>query len=81
MHAMNVFVILAHPEPKSFNIDAILRPIQRGIFQFIGFDVLKPQIHWSPVRADDQVRKCWLDEYAARLRVIHNEQPIDVGAY
>ncbi len=32
------------------DIDAILRPIQRGMLQFVGFDVLAPQIINGPVR-------------------------------
>jgi NAD(P)H dehydrogenase (quinone) len=63
------------------DIDAILRPIQRGIFQYVGFDVLKPQLHWGPVRQDEEVRKRWLEAYAARLRSIEDESPVDVGRY
>ncbi len=63
------------------DINAILRPIQRGIFCFIGFDVLRPQMHWGPVRQDDDTRKRWLDDYARRLRAIHTEPPIEVGPF
>jgi NAD(P)H dehydrogenase (quinone) len=63
------------------DIDAILRPIHRGIFQFVGFDVLKPQLHWGPVRQDNETRKEWLAAYEARLHRIDEEAPIDVGTY
>jgi NAD(P)H dehydrogenase (quinone) len=63
------------------DIGAILRPIHRGILQFVGFDVLAPQIHCGPVRASDSERVAWLDGYAKRLRGITDEKPVDVGIY
>jgi len=63
------------------DIDAILRPIQRGILQFVGFDVLAPQIHFAPVRASDAQRETWLANYARRLSAISGEAPIEVGDY
>jgi len=62
-------------------IDAILRPIQRGMLQFVGFDVLAPQIIYGPVRMDDVQRKDLLAAYAERLKRIESEKPIDVGIY
>jgi len=63
------------------DIDAILRPIQRGMLQFVGFDVLAPQIIFGPVRLDDAQRKNLLVAYAERLKSIEGEKPIDVGVY
>jgi len=63
------------------DIDAILRPIHRGILQFVGFGVLAPQICYQPARQTDEMRRAWLDAYAARLRNIYNESPIEVGEY
>jgi NAD(P)H dehydrogenase (quinone) len=63
------------------DIQAILRPIHRGILQFVGFDVLAPQIHYGPVRVADFERAAWLAQYAERLRAITDETPIDVGIY
>jgi NAD(P)H dehydrogenase (quinone) len=63
------------------DIAAILRPIQRGILQFVGFEVLAPQIVYGPVRMDPEKRRDALQAYAERLRHIANEQPIDVGRY
>jgi len=63
------------------DIDGILRPVQRGILRFVGFDVLRPQITYGPVRATPEERALWLSEYAARLRSIGSEEPIDVGEY
>lgn len=63
------------------DIHAILRPIQRGVLQFLGFDVLAPQIHYGPVRVEDDLRGNWLEAYASRLRAIEIEAPIQVGEY
>lgn len=70
-------------ERGGFNgdINAILRPIQRGMLQFVGFEVLAPQIVYSLVRLSDQQRQDILRDYARRLRTIDQEQPIDVGEY
>jgi len=63
------------------DITAMLRPVQRGILQFVGFDVLEPQIVYGPVRLTDEQRKEQLAAYAARLQKIGDETPIDVGVY
>jgi NAD(P)H dehydrogenase (quinone) len=63
------------------DIHAILRPIQRGILRFTGWDVLAPNILCAPVRASDEARQTWLMNWTARLRAIESENPIDVGEY
>lgn len=63
------------------DISAILRPIHRGMLQFVGFDVLAPQVVYGPVHLTPEQRKQQLADYAARLRGIANESPIDVGIY
>lgn len=70
-------------EKGGFNgdIHAILRPIQRGVLSFLGFDVLEPQIHYGPIRVDAATRQDWLEAYAARLNAIGSETPIEVGEY
>jgi putative NADPH-quinone reductase len=67
----------------AFNGDmaGILRPIQRGVLQFVGFDVLAPQIIYGPVRMTDEQRQEALASYATRLQAITLESPIDVGIY
>ncbi len=66
-----------------FNGDilAILRPIHRGVLQFVGFDVLAPQIAYGPVRLDQAQRTELLDAYVRRLRSIGTEEPVEVGIY
>lgn len=63
------------------DIHAILRPIQRGILRFTGWDVLAPQVVYGPVRASDDERRRLLDSWSTRLLDIEAEIPIDVGEY
>ena len=63
------------------DIAAILRPIHRGMLQFIGFDVLAPQIVYGPVHLTDEERRQQLATYTARLQRIADESPIEVGSY
>ena len=69
--------------PGGFNgdIQAILRPIHRGILEFMGFEVLAPQIHYGPVRVDPAQREAWLQAWVQRLQSIETEVPIQVGPY
>jgi putative NADPH-quinone reductase len=63
------------------DIGAILRPIQRGMLQFVGFEVLMPHIVYAPVRMSDEQRKQQLTAYAMRLQKIAEESPINVGLF
>ena len=63
------------------DIQAILRPIQRGILRFTGWEVLAPNIVYAPVHLSDEQRQASLDAWAARLRGIETERPIEVGEF
>lgn len=63
------------------DIDGILRPIHKGMFQFVGFDVLSPQIVYAPARMSQEQRQTQLETYAHRLRSIAEESVIDIGKY
>ena len=63
------------------DIDAILRPIQRGMLQFVGFEVLAPHIVYAPVRQTDAQRQALLEVFAQRLRILQTESAIVVGDY
>ena len=63
------------------DISAILRPIHRGMLQFVGFDIQAPQIVYGPVRLTDEQRKQHLASYSKRLQEIAHESPIEVGIY
>jgi NAD(P)H dehydrogenase (quinone) len=70
-------------QPGGFNGDiaGILRPIQRGMLEFVGFQVLAPQICYSPAHKSDEERRSELAAYSVRLQQIEAEQPIVVGHY
>src|SRR5262249_38290974 len=63
------------------DIAGILRPIQRGILQFVGFDVLAPHIIYGPAHSTEEQRKQHLATFSARLQRIARESPIDIGIY
>ncbi len=63
------------------DIAAILRPVHRGMLQFVGFDVLSPQIVYGAVRMTQEERNQQISAYTGRLRRIQEESPIDVGSY
>ncbi len=69
--------------PGGFNGDmhGILRPIHRGMLQFVGFDVLAPQIVYGPAHMQDEQRRLELDQFGKRLTRIAEESPIEVGRY
>jgi NAD(P)H dehydrogenase (quinone) len=69
--------------PDGFNgdLDAMLRPMQRGILEFTGFSALRPQVHWHPVRVEPTERQAWLNAWRDRLLGIEQESPIAVGRY
>ncbi|HDB1447891.1 TPA: NAD(P)H-dependent oxidoreductase [Vibrio cholerae] len=63
------------------DLDAILRPIHRGVFEFTGFSVLEPHKVFGPARKTEQERTYELDNYALRLQTIFEESSIEVGEY
>jgi len=69
--------------PGGFNgaIGGILRPIQRGMLQFVGFQVLAPHVLYGPARVEPAVRAQWLADWQRRLRDIAREAPVEVGTY
>ncbi len=70
-------------QPGGFNgdINGILRPIQRGMLEFVGYDVLRPQIVWGPAQITEEKRKAALAAWRERLTRIAQEEPIAVGQY
>lgn len=68
---------------EGFNgdISGILRPIHRGMLQFVGFDVLAPQIVYAPAHLTEEQRQQQLLTFSKRLQEIAIESPIEVGNY
>ncbi|MBD3730107.1 MAG: NAD(P)H-dependent oxidoreductase [Sphingomonadales bacterium] len=49
------------------DIERVLYPIRRGVFEFLGFTALDPHPVYAPTRMDDTQRAAALDAYEARL--------------
>lgn len=69
------------PSGPHGDINAILRPIQRGMLGFVGFDLLAPHILYAPDRAPQPDLDAAVAAYRARLSQIEKEKPINVGRY
>jgi len=63
------------------DINGILRPIHRGIFEYTGFSVLQPQLNYSVARISDQERQVMLKQWSDRLNNVFHEELFNVGAY
>lgn len=63
------------------DIEGILRPIHRGMLEFVGFDVLAPHVVYGPVRMSDEQRRAELERFERRLATLAGETKIDVGTY
>ncbi len=63
------------------DMNGILRPIHRGILNFVGFTVLRPQILYGPVRQSHEALQEELDRWTTRLNYIFEEQSLDIGEY
>lgn len=69
------------PEGFNGNIHGILRPIHRGMLEFVGFSVLAPHIVYGPAHISREERMVVLDQYRKRLDRIEREERITVGYY
>jgi NAD(P)H dehydrogenase (quinone) len=63
------------------DINNMLKPIHRGIFEFVGYDVLKPNMVCGPVRASDEQRAKMLEDWRVRCLTLADEEPIVIGSY
>jgi NAD(P)H dehydrogenase (quinone) len=51
------------------------------MLEFVGFDVLTPNIVYAPARLSDEARASAVKLWTARLGSIASETPIDVGRF
>jgi NAD(P)H dehydrogenase (quinone) len=51
-------------------IEQVLYPVQRGIFEFLGFEALPPFVAYGPGRAGTDQRQAWLDALQQRLALL-----------
>ncbi|KAM4614085.1 NAD(P)H dehydrogenase [quinone] 1 [Discoglossus pictus] len=64
------------PVGTNGDINVLLWPVQRGILNFCGFQVLEPQINYSIAHTPPEQRTLLLKAWQARLDKICNEKPI-----
>jgi len=58
-------------------MDALLLPVNHGVFWFNGFAPLPSFIAWGPARASDDQRRAWLDQVEARIASFFDIKPIE----
>jgi putative NADPH-quinone reductase len=63
------------------DLNNMLKPLHRGIFQFTGFSVLAPHVVYSPARRTPEERSKELDNWTIRLNNIFEETPMEVTTY
>ncbi|KAK7944301.1 hypothetical protein WMY93_000029 [Mugilogobius chulae] len=64
------------PDGINGDINVALWPLQNGVLHFCGFQVLPPQIFWSPAHCPDAVRAALLESWGGRLKALMSEQPL-----
>ncbi|XP_051578201.1 LOW QUALITY PROTEIN: NAD(P)H dehydrogenase [quinone] 1-like [Myxocyprinus asiaticus] len=64
------------PDGIHGDINVILWPLQNGVLHFCGFQVLAPQIVWSPTYSSPPVRTAMLDAWQERLNGLMVEKPL-----
>lgn len=51
------------------------------MLEFVGFEVLQPQLFYAPPHKSHEERAAELAAYCKRLNAIESEVPITVGSY
>lgn len=64
------------PDGINGDINVTLWPLQNGILHFCGFQVLAPQIFWSPGHCTPPVRTAMLEGWRGRLKGLMAEKPL-----
>ncbi|XP_062241072.1 NAD(P)H dehydrogenase [quinone] 1 [Platichthys flesus] len=64
------------PDGINGDINVSLWPLQNGTLHFCGFQVLAPQIFWSPAHCPPPVRAAMLEGWRARLKGLLAEKPL-----
>ncbi|XP_072320748.1 ribosyldihydronicotinamide dehydrogenase [quinone]-like [Eucyclogobius newberryi] len=62
------------------DINVTLWPLQNGVLYFCGFQVLAPQIFWSPAHCPDAVRAAMLESWGQRLKGLLSESPLQFAS-
>jgi len=64
------------PDSINGDINALLSPINHGVFYFCGFDVLPPVLSYASARVSPEERAAYLAAYAERLRDLATTKPL-----
>uniref|UniRef100_A0A8C6UQS4 Ribosyldihydronicotinamide dehydrogenase [quinone] n=1 Tax=Neogobius melanostomus TaxID=47308 RepID=A0A8C6UQS4_9GOBI len=64
------------PDGINGDINVTLWPLQNGVLHFCGFQVLAPQIFWSPEHCPEPVRVAMLKSWEQRLKGLMSETPL-----
>ncbi|CAI5646424.1 unnamed protein product [Oreochromis niloticus] len=64
------------PDGINGDINVTLWPLQNGILHFCGFQVLAPQIFWSPAHCPPAGRAAMLEGWRTRLKGLLAENPL-----
>nr|XP_019965884.1 PREDICTED: NAD(P)H dehydrogenase [quinone] 1 [Paralichthys olivaceus] len=64
------------PDGINGDINITLWPLQNGTLHFCGFQVLAPQIFWSPAHCPHTVRTAMLEGWRTRLKGLLAEKPL-----
>ncbi|XP_018606901.1 NAD(P)H dehydrogenase [quinone] 1 isoform X1 [Scleropages formosus] len=64
------------PDGINGDMNVTLWPIQYGVLNFCGFQVLPPQIFWAPARSPPSVREAMLEVWRTRLGALWEETPL-----
>ncbi|XP_028257725.1 NAD(P)H dehydrogenase [quinone] 1 isoform X2 [Parambassis ranga] len=64
------------PDGINGDINVTLWPLQNGTLHFCGFQVLAPQIFWSPAHSPAAVRAAMLEGWRQRLKGLLAEKPL-----
>ncbi len=59
----------------------ILHPLHRGVLEFTGFSVLRPQIIYGTEKLSNQELNGELEKWSQRLKNLQHEKPIVAGSY
>ncbi|CAL1604480.1 unnamed protein product [Knipowitschia caucasica] len=64
------------PDGVNGDMNVALWPLQNGVLHFCGFQVLAPQIFWSPAHSPEAVRAAMLEAWGLRLKTLLSECPL-----
>lgn len=65
---------------RNGDLDALLRPVQRGILRYVGFQVLAPHVVFAPDEMTTEQRAVALANWSRRVVGLGAEAALDLGA-